>query len=166
MPYIRRLVISFPLWRPGFDPRSSYVGFVVDKVARGQVFYEYFVFSCQFSFHQLLHGPSSIIWAWCNRSNSGWSTKWTQSHPTQRKRSKHNHLLTFQHGVSCTACSWGTMCQCGVSCTAHSWLFVLYASISWVVFEWHEFCLHILLEKGLGYDGEIRVITSFGTSVI
>jgi hypothetical protein len=29
------------------------VGFVVDKVVLGQVFSEYFGFSCQFSFHQL-----------------------------------------------------------------------------------------------------------------
>jgi hypothetical protein len=31
------------------------VGFVVDKVALGQVFPEYFGFACQFSFHRLLH---------------------------------------------------------------------------------------------------------------
>jgi hypothetical protein len=31
------------------------VGFVVDKVALGQVFSEYFSFPCQSSFHQLLH---------------------------------------------------------------------------------------------------------------
>jgi hypothetical protein len=31
------------------------VGFVVDKVALGQVLSDYFGFSCQFSFHQLLH---------------------------------------------------------------------------------------------------------------
>jgi hypothetical protein len=41
--------------RLGFDPRSSHVGFVVDKVGQGQVFFEYFGFSCQFSFHRLLH---------------------------------------------------------------------------------------------------------------
>jgi hypothetical protein len=33
----------------------SVVGFVVDKVALGQVFSEYFGFPCQSSFHQLLH---------------------------------------------------------------------------------------------------------------
>jgi hypothetical protein len=35
--------------------------FVVNKVALVQVFYEYFGFSCQFSFHRLLHAhhPSS-----------------------------------------------------------------------------------------------------------
>jgi hypothetical protein len=31
------------------------VGFVVDKVALGQVFSEYFGFPCQFSFHRLIH---------------------------------------------------------------------------------------------------------------
>jgi hypothetical protein len=31
------------------------VGFVVDKVALGQVFSEYLGFPCQSSFHQLLH---------------------------------------------------------------------------------------------------------------
>jgi hypothetical protein len=31
------------------------MGFVVGKVALGQVFSEYFGFSCQSSFHQLLH---------------------------------------------------------------------------------------------------------------
>jgi hypothetical protein len=31
------------------------VGFVVDKVALGQVFSEYFGFPCQSSFHRLLH---------------------------------------------------------------------------------------------------------------
>jgi hypothetical protein len=32
-----------------------HVGFVVDKVALGQVFSEYFGFLCQSSFHQLLY---------------------------------------------------------------------------------------------------------------
>jgi hypothetical protein len=31
------------------------VGFVVDKVALGQVFSEYFGFPCRSSFHQILH---------------------------------------------------------------------------------------------------------------
>jgi hypothetical protein len=33
----------------------SYMGFVVDKAALGQVFSEYFDFPCQSSFHQSLH---------------------------------------------------------------------------------------------------------------
>jgi hypothetical protein len=60
--------------------------FVVDKVALGQVFSEYFGFPCQFSFHQLLQKSSlSIIWCLYNRP------KWpqylgTQSHPTNNKK--------------------------------------------------------------------------------
>jgi hypothetical protein len=40
-----------PITALGFDPRSDHVGFVVDKVALGKVFSEYFGFPCQFSFH-------------------------------------------------------------------------------------------------------------------
>jgi hypothetical protein len=45
----------FTLRGRGFDPRSGYVGFVVDKVALGQIFSYYFGFPCQSSFNQLLH---------------------------------------------------------------------------------------------------------------
>jgi hypothetical protein len=38
-----------------FEPGSGQVGFVVDKVALGQVFSEYFGFPYQSSFHQILH---------------------------------------------------------------------------------------------------------------
>jgi hypothetical protein len=50
---------------------ASQVGFVVDKVALGQVFSEYFGFPCQSSFHQLLHnhphlssGAGTIVQKW------------------------------------------------------------------------------------------------------
>ena len=36
--WLRRLVAGLPPRRPGFDPGSVHVGFVVDKVALGQVF--------------------------------------------------------------------------------------------------------------------------------
>jgi hypothetical protein len=49
------VIAHFPQRRPGFEPRSGNVGFVVDKVALGQVFSEYFGFSRQFTFHRLLH---------------------------------------------------------------------------------------------------------------
>jgi hypothetical protein len=38
-----------------FSKGSGQVGFVVDKVALGQVFSEYFDFPCQSLLHQLLH---------------------------------------------------------------------------------------------------------------
>jgi hypothetical protein len=45
-PYLKQLVAGFPPRRPEFDPGSGQVGFVVDKVALGQVFSEYFGFPC------------------------------------------------------------------------------------------------------------------------
>jgi hypothetical protein len=36
--WLRRLVAGLSLRRPGFDPVSIHVGFVVDKVAVGQIF--------------------------------------------------------------------------------------------------------------------------------
>jgi hypothetical protein len=54
-----KIIITFVLYHlqqwPIFNPRSGYVGSVVDKVALGQVFSKCFGFPCQFSFHQLLH---------------------------------------------------------------------------------------------------------------
>jgi hypothetical protein len=43
-PQLKRLVAGFPPWWPRFKPWSSHVGLVVDKVALGQVFSEYFGF--------------------------------------------------------------------------------------------------------------------------
>jgi hypothetical protein len=55
VPQLKRLVAGFPPRRPRFDPRSGHLGFVVGKVALGQVFSENFGFPCQSSFHRLLH---------------------------------------------------------------------------------------------------------------
>jgi hypothetical protein len=62
------------------------VGFVVDKVALGQIFFEYFGFPWQFSFHEC--SLFIIIRGWYNWPISGRRTKWTQSHPTPRKVKK------------------------------------------------------------------------------
>jgi hypothetical protein len=40
---------------PGFDLRSDHVGFVVDKVALGHVFSEYFSLPYYFSFPRMLY---------------------------------------------------------------------------------------------------------------
>jgi hypothetical protein len=37
VPWVRRLVAGLSPRRPGFDPDSVHVGFVVDKIALGQV---------------------------------------------------------------------------------------------------------------------------------
>jgi hypothetical protein len=46
-------------WLPNAAARvlvlAEHMGFVVDKAALGQVFFQYFGFPCQSSFHQFLH---------------------------------------------------------------------------------------------------------------
>jgi hypothetical protein len=55
----RALAQAVSRWRPiaaaRVRARSGHVGFVVDKVALGQVFSEYFGFFYQSSFHEILH---------------------------------------------------------------------------------------------------------------
>jgi hypothetical protein len=49
MPWLRQLVAGLSPRRPGLDPGSVHVGFVVDKVVLGQVFFpSTSVFPCQF----------------------------------------------------------------------------------------------------------------------
>jgi hypothetical protein len=50
---LRRLVAGLSPQRPGFAPRSIRVGFMVDKVALGTVFFsEFFGFLLSVSFHR------------------------------------------------------------------------------------------------------------------
>jgi hypothetical protein len=49
------LALSYTVGRAVTQVRSCHAGFVVDKVALGQVFSQFFDFPCQFSFHQMLH---------------------------------------------------------------------------------------------------------------
>jgi hypothetical protein len=43
------------------EGRSGQVGFVVDNVALGQVFSEYFGFPCKSSFHQILNSHNHPV---------------------------------------------------------------------------------------------------------
>jgi hypothetical protein len=53
VPLLRRLVTGLSPRRAGLDPGSVHVGFVVDKVALGQVFFpEYFGFPLSISFNR------------------------------------------------------------------------------------------------------------------
>jgi len=45
IPWLKRLVYGLSLCRPGFNLRPVLVGCMVDKVALGQVFAEYLLFS-------------------------------------------------------------------------------------------------------------------------
>jgi len=51
-PWLRRLVAGLSQRTPGFDPRSVYMRFVVDKVTLGQVFHRVLRFTLSVSFHQ------------------------------------------------------------------------------------------------------------------
>jgi hypothetical protein len=64
----RAIAQTFSLSLPTAAARVQARGFVVDKVALGQVFSEYFNFPCQSSFHQISPQSSSpIIRGWYNR---------------------------------------------------------------------------------------------------
>jgi hypothetical protein len=55
VPWLRRLAASLPPRRPGCDPGSVHVGFVMDKVALGQVFPRGLRFSPVISIPPVLH---------------------------------------------------------------------------------------------------------------
>jgi hypothetical protein len=57
--WLRSLVAGLSPRRPGFAPGSIHVGFVVDKVALGQVFSEFFGFPLSVSFHR--RSPNSYV---------------------------------------------------------------------------------------------------------
>jgi hypothetical protein len=92
----------------GFPPRlprfayGQHVGFVVDKVALGQVFSEYFGFPCQ-SFHRF----SIIIinWGWHNRPLSGRSVEWTLIPPPTMQIKK--KALCYKSEGRGMASRWG-----------------------------------------------------------
>jgi hypothetical protein len=71
------------------------VGFVVNEAELGQVFFEYFGFPCQFLFHRMLHIHHHLS---SGAGTIGRRTKWTQSHPTPRKRKV---LLLLEGEASC-----------------------------------------------------------------
>jgi len=52
VPWLRRLVTDLSPRRHSLDPRSVYVGFVVDRIVLELIFSEYFDFPLSESFHQ------------------------------------------------------------------------------------------------------------------
>jgi hypothetical protein len=67
------------------------VGFVVDKVALGQVFSEYFGFVCQFSFRQMLHTHLSFVFGTLGRTLADVTRALSHTAP-QKKIEKLNTL--------------------------------------------------------------------------
>jgi hypothetical protein len=81
--------------------RVRHMGFVVNKVALGQVFSEYFGFPCNFSFHLLLHShlhPGLVQWA-----SSGQYSKWTQSHANSGNSKETLNLLLSDQQMATAA---------------------------------------------------------------
>jgi hypothetical protein len=73
---VSRLLPTAAAW---VRARVWHVGFVVDKVALRQVFFKYFGFSCQSSFHKF--SIITITRGRYNRPFSGQHAEWTQFHP-------------------------------------------------------------------------------------
>jgi hypothetical protein len=66
MPWLWRLVAGPSPRSPGFTTGSIHVGFVVDKVALGQIFLLVLVFPCQYHSTIILHThTSSAGWTIC-----------------------------------------------------------------------------------------------------
>jgi hypothetical protein len=66
------------------------VGFVVDKVALGQVSSEYFGFPCQYSFHQFLHNHHLGLVQYASSGRS------TQSPNAQIKKKKKTNCCIYR----------------------------------------------------------------------
>jgi hypothetical protein len=77
------------------------VGFVVDKVALGRVFSEYFGFNCQSSFHQILHHHNHPGQATIGQSVTAVPSgpSWTPPN-TKRIKKKYQHYSLQRYSVS------------------------------------------------------------------
>jgi hypothetical protein len=63
---MRRLVAGFPPRRPGFEPWSGHMGFVVDKVALAQLLFRVVLFPMPALIPPVAPYSSSIIRVWYN----------------------------------------------------------------------------------------------------
>jgi hypothetical protein len=72
------------------------VGFVVGKVALGQVFSEYFGFPCQFSFHQLLHTHHHLS-SGAGTVGQWWLTYQVDSVSPHLKKLKYIHIYSTEY---------------------------------------------------------------------
>jgi hypothetical protein len=90
MPWLRWLVIRLALLKPGFTLRSIHVGFVVEKVALGQVFIRVLWFSPFNIIPPRLN--NHIIWRMNNRPIGGQSSE-AHSHSINMN----NHSATQVH---------------------------------------------------------------------
>jgi len=61
VPWLKQLFASLSPWRPGFNPRSVYVGFVVGKVALEQALFTIVSFSCQYYSTNAPHSFTDLL---------------------------------------------------------------------------------------------------------
>jgi hypothetical protein len=61
VPWFKQLFASLSQRRPGFNPRSVYVGFVVGKVALGQALFTTVWFSCQYYSTNTPHSFTDLL---------------------------------------------------------------------------------------------------------
>jgi hypothetical protein len=78
---------------PGLEPGSSHVRFVVDKVAPGQVYSEYFGLPCQSLFYQLLHNHPHLSSGVCTIGQKWPQYLGTYSHPTNNKKKDVENII-------------------------------------------------------------------------
>jgi hypothetical protein len=71
------------------------VGFVVDIVALGQVFSEYYGFPLQYSFQQFLHDQHHLSYGAGTIDQYLPQYQETQSHPTKNKKEQEARIVTF-----------------------------------------------------------------------
>jgi len=74
---LRQLVACFSPWRLRFNPRPDYVGFVVTKVAKCQVFLQVLQLSSVNIRPPVIHTHISFINQWCYTISAIDSIKWS-----------------------------------------------------------------------------------------
>jgi hypothetical protein len=102
MSKLRQLVATFSPWRPGFMPRLVHTGFVVDKVALGQVFVRVLWFFHVSIIPLMFHIHSCIMWGIGSRPLTSPVLE-RQSHPsaTTKKTIKYRLLSILSSPPHC-----------------------------------------------------------------
>jgi hypothetical protein len=85
VPWLRSLVAGLSSRRPGFAPWSIHVGFVVDKVALGQVFSEFFGFPLSI-YNSIVALQTHIIWGMRNVLTQVGVHSWVWPTPSLEKK--------------------------------------------------------------------------------
>jgi hypothetical protein len=90
VPWLRSLAIGLTPWKPGFDPTSVQVGFVVERLALGQVSVRVLRF-CSVNYHSTDTSHSLTCHTWdVKGAIQRHSSTEIQSHPaTRTKHQKH-----------------------------------------------------------------------------